>query len=480
MEEFQDVGTANGRRRGTYRTVFESLPEPVLLLRRANGRIVDANEAAARFFGDEQETLTGRSVETICGAPGTACREDLDGLDPDETRTLRRQVKDADGKEFRAEISLTGVSIWGEPHAVWMVRRLEERDATRWDRRTFRTAVENAGHGIYWTDTDGTIEYANPAVEEITGYDREELVGKTPRVFKSGEMSRAYYEELWETILSGETFREEVINETADGDRVILSQTVAPIVGPDGAVERFVAVNSDVTERKHREERLEAEKRAVEQLQEQLSVMNRILRHDIRSSVNIIRGNAKLAAASERGLDQALETIEEEADRLQRIGESVRHIQSVLEEEGSPDNVLDLATVLQAKIHRFRNEYPNASFEVDLPKTALARAREQFGLAIDHLLTNAIEHNDREEPTITVAVSSSADGLRVEIRDDGPGIPEAEIRPLQEGRETALEHTSGLGLWLAHWIVRASDGEIAFKTDDSRGTIVTIRLPRGR
>lgn len=467
-----------------YRTVFEGLPEPALLLCPANGRIVMANDAAAELFGYDPSAMEGRSVDTVGADAGPASTDELETLltelDPGETRSIRRQVTDDEGQLFWAEISLSGVVVRDQTHAVWLVRSLDEQIERERDRLTFETAVANAGHAIYWTDTNGRIEYANPAVEEITGYDREFLIGKTPRIFKSGEMSAEYYEELWETILDGETFREEVINETADGERLVLSQTVAPITGPSGTIERFVAVNSDITDRKRREERLEAEKEAVEQLQERLSVMNRILRHDIRSSVNIIRGNAELAAASERRLDQALETIVEESDRLQRIGESVRHIQSVLEEDESPDNVLDVATLLQAKVHRFQNDYPCATFDLDLPQTAVVQAREQFGLAIDHLLANAIEHNDRNRPTVTVAVETTAETVRIEVRDDGPGIPDAEIQPLSDGRETPLEHTSGLGLWLAHWIVAASDGRLSFEENEPRGTVVRIELPRAR
>ena len=467
-----------------YRTIFEGLPEPALLLTPANGRIAVANDAAAELFGYDPAGMEGLSVETVGADVGPRSPEEfgslLSELEPGDTRSIRRQVADGTGQLFWAEISLAGVSIQGENHVVWLVGNLEEQLERERDRRTFKTAVENAGHAIYWTDTDGTIEYANPAVEAITGYDREELVGENPRIFKSGEMSRSYYEDLWETILGGETFKEEVVNETADGERLVLSQTIAPITGPSGEIERFVAVNSDITERKRREERLEAEKEAVEQLQEQLTVMNRILRHDIRSSVNIIRGNAELAAASERRLEQALETIVEEADRLQRIGESVRHIQSVLEEDDSPDNVLDVATLLQAKVHRFRNEFPHASIDLDLPQSAFARAREQFGLAIDHLLANAIEHNDQDCPGVTVAVSTTDETVRIEIRDDGPGIPEGEIRPLSEGRETPLEHTSGLGLWLAHWIIEASDGTLSFEENEPRGTVVKIALHKVR
>ncbi|QLD88174.1 PAS domain S-box protein [Natronomonas salina] len=122
--------------------------------------------------------------------------------------------------------------------------------------RSFKHAVEQAGHSIYITDTDGTILYVNPAFEATTGYTAEQAIGRTPRILKSGEHGPAFYENLWETILAGDVWQSELVNHRADGSRYVVNQTIAPIV-VDGRIERFVAVNADITDRIRREERLE-------------------------------------------------------------------------------------------------------------------------------------------------------------------------------------------------------------------------------
>jgi PAS domain S-box-containing protein len=122
--------------------------------------------------------------------------------------------------------------------------------------RSFKRAVEQAGHSIYVTDTDGTIRYVNPAFEETTGFSPEQAVGRTPRILKSGEHDAAFYEDLWGTIIDGEVWQSELVNRRADGSRYVVNQTIAPIV-VDGRIERFVAVNADITDRIRREERLE-------------------------------------------------------------------------------------------------------------------------------------------------------------------------------------------------------------------------------
>lgn len=123
--------------------------------------------------------------------------------------------------------------------------------------RLFGAAVRASGHSIYITDTEGTIEYVNPAFEAITGYTAEEAVGRNPRILQSGEHDQAYYEELWETIMAGDVWRNEVINTTKSGDRYVTDQTIAPVRDEDDAIKHFVAINAEITERKEREQALE-------------------------------------------------------------------------------------------------------------------------------------------------------------------------------------------------------------------------------
>ena len=123
--------------------------------------------------------------------------------------------------------------------------------------RSFKRAVEQAGHSIYITDTDGTIRYVNPAFEATTGYSAAEALGARPAILKSGEHDDAFYEDLWETILDGDVWQSEIVNERKDGSRYVVNQTIAPI-HVDGEIVRFVAVNADITDRRAWRRRLRA------------------------------------------------------------------------------------------------------------------------------------------------------------------------------------------------------------------------------
>jgi PAS domain S-box-containing protein len=133
------------------------------------------------------------------------------------------------------------------------VQNAVERYRSKRSLRRFEKVATHSGHAIYFTDPEGTIEYVNPAFERITGYPAEEAVGRNPRILKSGEMSEAYYENLWETLLGGGVVEEEVINRRHSGELYTANQTIAPITTDEGDIEGFVAVQNDVSDRVKRE-----------------------------------------------------------------------------------------------------------------------------------------------------------------------------------------------------------------------------------
>ena len=136
------------------------------------------------------------------------------------------------------------------------VRDATERNRRERDLETLREAIEQAGHSIYVTDSDGEIIYVNPAFERLTGYSADEAVGRTPTILKSGEHGETFYRELWETILDGDVWEREIVNENASGEQYVANQTIAPITDEAGEIVRFVAINADVTDRNRHERQL--------------------------------------------------------------------------------------------------------------------------------------------------------------------------------------------------------------------------------
>ncbi len=173
-----------------------------------------------------------------------------------------------------------------------------------------------------------------------------------------------------------------------------------------------------------------------------------------------------------------LGTVVEEADRLHDIAETAQQIERLHDEAGASREVVDLSGVVQSNVSALRNQYPNASIRTDVQGPLHVQVAPGFSDAVGNLLSNAIVHNHRAEPTVRIAAESTRENVTVTVADDGPGIPDDEIKPLQNGEETALQHTSGLGLWFVHWIIEESGGRLRFEENEPTGTVVKLVVPR--
>lgn len=441
----------------------------IIALLNEQGVIEYVSPAVGDMFGYEPAELTAQNpldfihpddIEEVAVAFNQLVAESS------ELGAVEARFRTSDGTWTWIETTGTHRSrVDGIGGVLLIARDISERKKREREWHRMKRAVDSSGHAIYITDTDGTIEYVNPAFEAVTGYDASEAVGRTPRIMKSGEMGEEYYAELWTTLEAGEKWDEEVVNERKSGEQYHAQQTIAPI-NKNGTVTAYVAIQTDISDRI--------------ELEERLSVVNRILRHDIRSAVSVIRGNAELALNSHGDVDVMLETIRTEANRLHRIGENTRYVESVWGDAEKQTQVVDLAEIVPANAHGCRNEYPEAKVTFDVPDSAPVWAPKSLDEALSELCSNAVVHNDAEKArvAITVTYPPGEDEATIAVADNGPGIARAEVDPLEQGLESSLEHSSGLGLWVVHWIVEASGGELEFAENDPKGSIVRIRLPK--
>jgi len=111
-------------------------------------------------------------------------------------------------------------------------------------------ALDQTADGVLITDRDGVIEYVNAAFEAMSGFSRDDMVGRTPAMLRSGVQKPHFYERLWATILSGQTFRAVVTDRRRDGRLFDYDETITPIRSANGTVTHFVATGRDVTDRR--------------------------------------------------------------------------------------------------------------------------------------------------------------------------------------------------------------------------------------
>lgn len=148
---------------------------------------------------------------------------------------------------------------------IQVMRDITERKQTEEKIRKLSHAIEQSSTSVVITDTKGDIEYINPKFTTLTGYSREETIGKTPRVLKSGKTPPDVYKELWKTITSGNEWSGELCNKKKNGELYWEYASISPVKNPEGVITNFIAVKEDITERKNAEMSLQqSQKRLAE------------------------------------------------------------------------------------------------------------------------------------------------------------------------------------------------------------------------
>mgnify|MGYP000327283960 CR=1 FL=1 len=230
------------------------------------------------------------------------------------------------------------------------------------------------------------------------------------------------------------------------------------------------------SQRKRRERRLAEERATTHELNQRLSVLNRILRHDLRNGLNVVQGHAVLLQDGERDPAEAADVIADASGDLLAMSDKARRLEGVLNADGPDRDEFDLAAVVERLADAVETQHPDADVRTAVPDRATVPGGRLVEFALECVLENAVEHSDRTEPAVDVSVTVG-ERVRIRVADDGPGIPEDEREVIERDHETPLAHSSGFGLWLAKWIVEDAGGDVTIEDNHPRGAVVVMELP---
>lgn len=221
----------------------------------------------------------------------------------------------------------------------------------------------------------------------------------------------------------------------------------------------------------------------LERTREQLALVNRLLRHDIRNDMMVIVGRLDyLRDEVDPDVREHVDTLVETGEHVVELTQAVRDVMTVIEGgEGIELERVDLAGLLESEIERARDTHEGATIEA--PETddrLVVRANAMLSSVLRNLIDNAVEHNDKSTPRVEIAVDRDPDAgtVLVRIADNGPGIPDEQKRAVFGRGEKGLDSEGlGLGLYLVRTLVDAFDGTVRVEDNDPEGTVVTVELP---
>ncbi|MCP4592642.1 MAG: PAS domain S-box protein [bacterium] len=484
-----------------FRAIFDQTFQFIGLLT-PDGVLIEANRTALEFTGVSESEVLGKPFwETPWwthdpeqqGRLREAVRR---GAETGEFTRFEASHPAPDGSIRYVDFSLKPVRDDTGRVALLIAegRDITERKLAEEERERLMSAIEQAAEMVLITDVEGAIQYVNPAFEHITGYTRDEVTGKNPRILKSGKQNGTFYRTMWDTLARGETWNGRLVNKKKSGTHYTEEATISPVLDASGKTTSYVAVKRDITE----EIRIEEQLRQAQKL-EAVGQLAGGVAHDFSNLITAIMGYAELAEqaiAEHASAGQAIEGIQEAARQAESITRSLLTFSAKTPPQKERVN---LRRLLQKSVLLLRHTIPTSiSITTDLagePPIWLHADGTQLQQIILNLAVNARDampdggalHISAAEVFGRPAPGGNLDvpGLsgnrvaRLVVSDTGTGMAaETKNRVFEPFFTTkAREQGTGLGLAIVHGIVAEHGGRVEIDSAPGEGTTFRIMLP---
>ena len=460
-------------------------------------RYVYVNDSLATMHGYDVDALIGLSWRTLTP---TERSPELDGeiarclMDPTvgrwegELETLRR-----DGTRFPIALHLTAMRDAAGAYAgqICYVRDITQRRRHEAELLRLRKAVEASGEAIFLTDRVGIIRYVNPQFTRLYGWTAEEVVGKeTPRILKGGALEQDDYESFWAAILSKQIVRREFCNRTRDGRDVWIEASANPIVDDHGEIVGFLAIQSDITERRRLGEQL-----VQSQKMEAVGRLAGGIAHDYNNILSVIMGYSDLLLSELDTSNPIRGDIEEIHRAAGRAAALTRQLLVFSRREVSRPEVVDVNAVVSSVDRLLRRAVgEDVTLHLDLdPSLPYVHIDASH---VEQILMNLVVNARDATPgggRISIATRSVAIDAEeasrlgtagvgphviIEVADTGHGMgPDIAARAFDPFFTTKPKGLgTGLGLSIVYAIVKQAGGTIAIESEPERGTRCRVYL----
>lgn len=354
-------------------------------------------------------------------------------------------------------------------------------------------AVQAAANAIIITDRAGRTLWVNPAFTETTGYSIDEIKGKNPRVLRSGKQDRAFYEEMWGTILAGNVWHNTIINRRKDGTLNREDLTITPIRDDTGAITHFVGIKQDITQLAQALADLQTKSAELAAMTQQLWQASKLatvgelaasIAHELNNPLATVSLRLEALALQLAEDEQKLRAVEIVADEVDRMAKLVGNLLQFSRRTHQQISTLDVCEEIDSSFelieYHLRSNRIKVSRDYAPDVPTIQADRQQLRQVFLNILTNASDAmTDGGEITARVTQNPSPKHIQIEFTDTGAGILEAELEKVWDPFFTTKPEGKGTGLGLAicRRVVEEHRGSIWIESSPGAGTTLKIIFP---
>ena len=462
--------------RRTYEQLFDSITDMVLV-HDFDGEFLEINETSRDRLGYDREERDDLTIEDLHPADVDIGREELRERFDDGPTTFESVFQASGGEEIPVHVSATTIDYYGERAVLAVARDVTERNARQRELERSRDLLAKTEQ---LTDAGGW-EY-DPGAESLRWTDGVRRLHEVPPDydptleaavdFYHGDDAARIDDFVRRALEEGRAFDEVLRLETAEG-RQRWVRAVGDPYPEDGEVTLLRGAMQDVTERVERE-------RDLERTTEELAVLNRVVRHDIRNDMTVALGWLELVSdhVDDEGADALARAVDAGRHVVELTEVARDYVRLIVEEQQPEIDAVDLQRVVEDVLTRRRELYPGADFTVDVPPVTVA-ANGMLASVFTNLLNNAVQHNDRERPTVSITAETDEGTVRVRVADDGPGIPDGRKERVFGRNQGGLDSVgTGIGLYLVDSLVAKFGGDVWVEDNQPRGAVLVVELER--
>ncbi len=369
--------------------------------------------------------------------------------------------------------------------------RIAEAKRSELVQRRSAIALEYAAEGVVITDTEGTVQYVNPAFERMTGYAKDELLGNNPRILRSGEQDSTFYEQMWNTIRGGEIWTGRIVNRKKDGTFYTEDATISPVWDDSGAITNFVGMKRDITGQ------LELSKQLLHaQKMQAVGTLAGGIAHDFNNLLQAILGYSELLMLGKETEDPDCKKIEviqqaarDGADLVSRILTFSRKLESRTRPIDLNEEIRKAQRLLRRTVPRMieiKLALEEALAIIDADPAQMEQVLLNLAVNAQHAMPNGgrllIETSNvslNDEYVRTHLGVDPGQYALLTVSDTGAGMEADVLDRIFEPFFTTKTNGegTGLGLSIVHGIVSQHGGYIRCSSEPGRGTSFKIYFP---